>query len=150
MELRSEIVKLIGTQLQQLNQISGGAKRIADDRTGRRREGDDDLAVALGHENWASQRGMVNELGQPTNRSPVGRTRRATRDLAPRADLTGNDNRGPFGHPRYRRRRAFSSIRESRPAATAPIPTRRTKTMIMISMPAWWRIEYYQRKSMFS
>ena len=90
------------------------------------------------------------ELQASRIRARVSRTGGADRDLAPTADLTCESRRQGVGHPRYRRLRAFSSMRESRPQATAPMPTRRMKTISAISMAGSWLSRYYQHKSRFS
>ena len=146
----SEVVELRRAQAEQVDEVARRPEGIADHVSGHRREGDDDGAVTLGEQHRLCRHRPVDELRQPADISHVGRSGGANGDLATLADLTCKGRRQLVGQPRYRRRRAASSIRESRPETTAPIPTRRMKTISAISMAASSLSRYYQHKSRFS
>ena len=97
-------------------------------------------------------RGIARSTSSASRRTVVGlrRAEGVDRDLVPAADLQRERRRDSLAHPRYRRRRETSSIRESRPPRTAPIPTSTMKRTTATAMAAVSSRRYYQHKSRYS
>lgn len=142
-------MQLRRAQPQQRDEITRSAKGIGDDVGARSRKRSDDCPVGFRHENGIGRDGAVDEMREPPDCGRIAGPGGANGDLAPTRDLACEGCRKVLGHPRYLRRRADSSIRESLPAKTEPRATRTMKTISAISMAASSLSRYYQHKSRY-